>query len=121
MPATFDIRPEERRVVITLSGTLSIVDVEELTNSLRASPGFDPNFDFYTDARGVKFAIEPREVMEFAGFYCKHLASKTGRSALVLGTPRETSLGLVHKHAVQHGRTVEIFHTEEAALEWLNR
>ena len=119
MPAAFDIHPEHERVEVTLSGTLSVADLEQVTKSLHASPEFDPGFDVFTDARGVRLAIEPKEVMEFADFYCKHLASATGRSALLMNTPRETALALIHKHAVQHRRTIEVFQAEEAAVKWL--
>ncbi|MBE2181241.1 MAG: hypothetical protein IAE97_12305 [Chthoniobacterales bacterium] len=119
MPATFDVHPERKRVDVTLSGTMSVADLEQITMALHDSPGFDPSFDVFTDAREVRFVIEPKEVMEFADFYCKYLASTTGRSALLMSTPRETTLALIHKHAVRRRRTIEIFQTQEAALKWL--
>lgn len=119
MPATFDIHPERKRVDVTLSGTMGIADLEKLTVSLHDSPDFDASFDVFTDAREVRFVIEPKEVMEFADFYCEYLASKTGRSALLMSTQRETTLALIHKQAVRSRRAIEVFQKEEAALKWL--
>ncbi len=119
MPATFAIHPERKRVVVTLSGTLSIADLEQVTMSLHDAPGFDPSFDVFTDARGVRLAIEPKEVPEFADFYCEYLASTTGCSALLMSTPRETTLALIHKHAVRRRRAIEVFQKKEAAVKWL--
>ncbi len=119
MAYSYEIDSPQNTIYLTFSGKVDLPELHELLSEVASNPEINSNRNFLTDLSRAELILTPGEMQGFASAFLEVFEGGTGRSALVLSTPVETALGMLHSENVNQTRQIEIFSTKKAALEWL--
>jgi hypothetical protein len=119
MPFTCAIDEAEGIVHITYTGECS---VDLIVSAVRAATGdaaYRDEFSTLNDFRNAVMSFTPDDLAEIARLTEEAYGHSTGKAAIVLDSPRETALAMLHQRNVAGMRTTRLFSTVESALAWL--
>jgi hypothetical protein len=112
---------EAHLVLATISGPLSLPDMEATVRAVIACPGADPTDHILTDHTGISAPITPPDLERFLAILEFHADGLRRRCwAIIAGTP--ASYGMMRMLSVGASRIqldVRVFHDEAAARAWL--
>lgn len=119
MPFAYEIEPERRLVVITLSGRVTGTTVVEALQAVVADARWKAGFDRVWDGRGItSLEIEPEEVRAFRRLArSAPEAMRPGRAAVVAERTLYRDAAVLYVMAV--GWETRVFPTMEQAMAWL--
>lgn len=120
MAYIYRIEKDLGRVRIDFSGRVELPELERMVEEISKDPEFSSDFSILTNAHEAEFAVALGELKEFASTIEEKLKGGTGKSALVVRTPHETALAMMHSKNVKRTRQVGVFHSIGAAIEWLD-
>ena len=113
--------PAAHLVVATISGPLSLPDMEATVNAVVTCPGAAPTDGILTDHTGIEAPITPRDLERFLTVLEAHAPALRRRHwAIVAGTP--ASYGMMRMLSVGALRIpldVRVFHDAVSARAWL--
>ena len=117
----FTVDELKKRGYLTVSGNCTIHDLEEVLRNFSGDEKLNPDFDLLTDFRDCVFEFKPDEMAHFYEiFNARPQSTKNRRSAILVSNPHETAVMFIHKMKMSETRTIEVFSTRDAALNWLN-
>jgi hypothetical protein len=120
MPASYRIHKEQRLALITLSGCVTVADIQSLIEQGPKDPDFDPQLNELVDLRSVtEFALSSDEVRTFAR---RRVFSPESRRAFVASSPHIFGLGRMweaYTALSDNPTAVCVFYDLPAALKWL--
>ena len=119
MPETYEIDMDQRLVRARAWGVFSNADLRDHYLLLIADVRFEPSFLHLANLSDVtEFALEPRVIAEIASWPVFDVGT---RRALI--APSDVAYGLSRMfslHAERAGQNVQVFRTEQEAVDWLN-
>jgi len=121
MPHGHTVDREAGLARIVITGDCSLPDLVEVIRAVAADADFELTFDILTDARRCQFTLGPDDILALGETYGEIFAGTTGRSAIVVRTPRETALALLHQRCAGRVRPIQLFSKREAAMAWLRK
>jgi hypothetical protein len=119
MPHTLAIDETEGIITVSYTGECTLDELKAAVLEVTDSRDYRPSHHVLSDLRGCAIFLDPDRLPELARLFDERCADSTGKSALLLDTPHETALALLHQRNVAGARTTELFSTREAALAWL--
>lgn len=117
MSFTYQFEEEEKIIYLTFKGECNLEEIKESVHQITGDPNYKPHFHILTDIRNGRLAFQPNALTELAQLFEERFGGSTGKSAMLLSSPRETAMAMLHQKKVS--RTIELFSTREAALIWL--
>lgn len=115
---TWSVDPEKRLVIVRFGNRLTIDLIREYAQSLRTDPFFEPTFSEIVDLQGIKVLdLQPEDFLKLSDKVDPF--SSRAKRAFVVGSSGQTHAARIHKILGTH-RDIEIFHSIEAAQEWIN-
>ena len=120
MPCSYVIDKEKRLVISTAWGRVTLAEVMNHQDQLRADPAFDPNFNQLVDATavdGIDASVE--EVKRAAN---RRIFSTSALRAFVATNPEVFGIGRLLGAHLAMGRVpqqVHVFYDLPSALKWL--
>jgi hypothetical protein len=119
MSHKFTIEEEEGIIHITFSGECAMDEVKTAVREITGDPNYKPQYDILTDLRDRVLAVNYDALDGLAHLFEERFGGSTGKSAILIDTPHETALAMLHQKKVAGTRTIELFSTRESALTWL--
>jgi len=120
MPASYVIHKEQRLVIITLSGCVTLDDIQTLIEQGTKDPDFDPRFNELVDLRTVtEFALSGDQARTFARW---RVYDAESRRAFVACAPHIFGFGRMWQaYAELSGNptAIRVFYDLPPALKWL--
>jgi hypothetical protein len=118
----YEILLEHNLVIEYHSGILDIKSYINFKKSIFNNPLFKPNLDHFIHFKNVKFETTQQDINDFVGFIKTNSASIGKRKiALITNTPNQVVSTTLYKMMIQNlDQSVEIFSTNDKALNWLN-
>lgn len=120
--SNYKILKEHNLIIEYHSGILDADSFIAFKKSITLDPLFSPNLNYFVHLKKVDFSTNLEDIDKYVKFL--NTNSKVygnRRVALITNTPNQvvstTIFKLMHQNASQ---TIEIFSTNEIALEWLN-
>lgn len=124
MKYTIFIDHELKLIRYTHSGLISGADIEEAWSEFLTIPEFTQlKYNLFSDYRNGKFQIPRNELSEIVGFMENIEPTVRGKKqALIVDEPYSVAASILFRNAVNEkvGFDVQIFTTEDAALNWLS-
>ena len=104
------------------SGILDADSFIEFKKSITLDPLFLPNLNYFIHLKKVTFSTNLEDIDKYANFLeANSMVYGNRRVALVTNTPNQVVSATIFKMMQQNKtQSVEIFSTNESALEWLN-
>jgi hypothetical protein len=104
------------------SGILEADSFIEFKKSITLDPLFLPNLNYFIHLKKVTFSTNLEDIDKYANFLeANSMVYGNRRVALVTNTPNQVVSATIFKMMQQNKtQSVEIFSTNESALEWLN-
>lgn len=104
------------------SGILDADSFIEFKKSITLDPLFLPNLNYFIHLKKVTFSTNLEDIDKYANFLeANSMVYGNRRVALVTNTPNQVVSATIFKMMQQNkAQSVEIFSTNESALEWLN-
>ena len=104
---------------MTFTGESTIDELKIAFHEITIDPNYKPQYHVLGDLRACVFTFTPAALNELAHLLKERLGGSLGKTAVLINTPRETALAMLHKDKMVGTRTIELFSTLEAALTWL--
>jgi hypothetical protein len=121
MTVKYSINKQQRLILTAAAGHVTFGDIRHHQDRLLADPNFDANFDQLIDTTLVtEFDITADEAIILAK---RRIISPESRRAFVATEPHIFGLGRMMEvyHEGPGYADVEVFHSVEEALKWLER
>jgi len=122
MPVDYVIDGARRRVILTISGTYDIEEMERCYAALFSDPGFIPGHHLLIDGRASRGSPTTGDLRARARRAGDLKGRFSGRIALVAGTMHiEYALGRMYAvFAEEHGVSAQVFTSIPEAERWLD-
>ena len=122
MPISYRIDTQDERIIVNLTGSVSLEEIfDTIKNALR-DPAFKPGFNVLSDHRGVDRVITPGELestvsllIEFAG-----LLRETKWAIVTVKPASYGMMRMLEVHAERIPMKVKVFKEMDAAEHWLS-
>ena len=119
MKQEYRIDDTEKIIYMSITGDCNLRDLETALLKLTNDKNFSPNYNLLNDLRKCKFKFRPKDLDRFFRIFIEKFSKGTGKSAVLLDTPRETAFSIIHQERMKDTREIQLFSTYEAALNWL--
>ena len=123
MPITYQLKPEERLVIIVHAGTVTDDKFLSFYKASYKDSRFDKSFNLLVDLRHAENSVRSATALnELAGFMRKQYADTTARPKVAVVAPEDISFGLARMYEVFSGDVpweFAVFRAADAALAWL--
>ncbi|UCF93005.1 MAG: hypothetical protein JSW39_02280 [Desulfobacterales bacterium] len=123
MPITYQLKPDERLVLLVHVGAVSDDEFLSFYKALYEDTQFDKSFNLLVDLRQTESAVRSAGALnEFADFMRGQFVDTTARSKVAVVAPEDISFGLARMYEVFSGDVpweFAVFRAAEAASAWL--
>jgi len=118
MPASYELFPKDRLIVVTYSGVLSLEDVVAVRQQGIEDPEFDTNYDVIDDVSRVDSTdIRFEELGQLSG---KSVAKAGVKRAFVVTTDFQRGMANMYRVLSEsHGQEFNIFEDISVAKNWI--
>ncbi|MDP3358981.1 MAG: hypothetical protein Q8S41_06480 [Lutibacter sp.] len=120
--STYKILKEYNLIVEYHTGILDADSFIDFKKKIALDPLFAPNLHFFVHLKKVTFSTNLQDINTYANFLADNYNIYGNRRvALITNTPNQVVFTTIFKMMQQNkSQSVEIFSTNENALEWLN-
>ena len=120
--SNYKILKEHNLIVEYHSGILDADSFIEFKKSITLDPLFLPSLNYFVHLKKVTFSTNLEDIDKYANFLeANSMVYGNRRVALVTNTPNQVVSATIFKRMQQNkSQSVEIFSTNERALQWLN-
>jgi hypothetical protein len=120
--SNYKILKEHNLIVEYHSGILDADSFIEFKKSITLDPLFLPSLNYFVHLKKVTFSTNLEDIDKYANFLeANSMVYGNRRVALVTNTPNQVVSATIFKMMQQNkSQSVEIFSTNERALQWLN-
>ncbi|MGD8761551.1 MAG: STAS/SEC14 domain-containing protein [Desulfobacteraceae bacterium] len=123
MPITYQLKPDERLVILVHVGTVTDDEFLSFYKTLYEDTRFDKSFNLLVDLRQAESSVRSTGALdEFADFMRRQFVASTARLKVAVVAPKDISFGLARMYKVFSDDMpweFEVFRAVEAALAWL--
>ena len=123
MPITYQLKPDERLVILVHVGAVTNDEFLSFYKALFEDDQFDKSFNLLVDLRQAESSVRSAETLnEFADFIRRQYVSTTARPKVAVVAPEDISFGLARMYEVFSGDVpweFAVFRAAAAALAWL--
>ena len=123
MPITYQLKPDERLVILVHVGAVTDDEFLSFYKALYEDTRFDKSFNLLVDLRQTESSVRSAAALnEFADFMRRQFASTTARPKVAVVAPKDISFGLARMYEVFSGDVpweFVVFRAADAALAWL--
>ena len=118
--AKVSIHPEEKLIIISYQGKVTIEDVIKVTEEMMAHPNFSNTFDGVADYRFAEVCFTPQELADLTQTV-EEVDMARGSWCLLATAPMETAMMLIFQKKLKDVHPVAVFSTVAAASNHLHR
>lgn len=123
MPITYQLKPDERLVILTHVGAVSDDEFLSFYKALYKDTRFDKSFNLLVDLRQAESSVRSTAVLrEFSQFVQQQFVNTTTRTKVAVVASEDISFGLARMYEVLSDAVpweFVVFRTAKAALAWL--
>jgi hypothetical protein len=123
MPITYQLKPDERLVVLVHVGVVTDDEFLLFYKALYEENRFDKSFNLLVDLRQTESTVRSAGALnQFADFVHQHYTNITARPKVAVVAPEDISFGLARMYEVFSGDVpweFVVFRKADAALKWL--
>jgi len=121
--STYKILKEHNLIVEYHSGIVDLISFINFKQKIALDPLFSPNLHFFVHLKNVSFNTNSEDIDKYVKFLeTNYNVYGNRRVALITNTPNQVVSTTMFKMMQQNtSQSVEIFSTNESALQWLNR
>ncbi len=119
MAQNYIIDHKEEIIKISFIGENDKGDVMATLLEIIDDSKYKSHYNILTDLSDCSLSFNLTDLTEFSQLFEVKFSDSTGRSAIVINTPRETALAMLHRKNVEKTRKIRVFSTRKAALSWL--
>jgi len=123
MPITYQLKPDERLVVLVHVGAVTDDEFLSFYKALFEDTRFDKSFNLLVDLRQTESSVRSAAALnQFADFVQRQYVSTTVQPKVAVVAPEDISFGLARMYEVFSGAVpweFVVFRTADAALAWL--
>lgn len=119
MACAYSIDPERRLGSVTLSGTVTGVDIADTIRNIYRDSAWQAGFDIYWDCSGItQLLMEKDDQRGFVELHRAHANVATGRDIIVVTRPLDYAMAMGYAAFMKHeSRRVHVCRsTEEASV-----
>ncbi len=119
----YEYRIDDKNEIIyqSIKGECSTHDLETAVRKLTSDSAFSPHYAILTDLQECEFDFRSKGMEEFFQKFKDKFSDGEGKSALLVASPIETAIAVIHSKNVEGTRNIKVFSTYEAAMSWLKR
>jgi len=121
LKSTYQIITQNNLIIEFHKGTLDVDSYIEFKKKLFSDKDFKPGLNYFIHHKNVTFLTNQTDIKKFVTFLGAHSDSLGKRKvALITNTPNQVVSTTIYKTMQANlNQEVEIFSTDEAALNWL--
>lgn len=121
MIQNYTIDDKEKIIYICYEGKMTVDDLNNNYLKLMEDSRFNPNYNILTDGRKCEalIQVEPTEIAKHVQLIKENFGSCRIKNAILVDSPIETAIAVLFQDMAIEVREVEVFCTEEGALNWL--
>jgi hypothetical protein len=123
MPITYQLKPDERLVILIHVGAVSDDEFLSFYKALFEDSRFDKSFNLLIDLRQAESSVRSTAALnKFAHFVRQQFVNTTARPKVAVVASEDISFGLARMYEVLSGAVpweFVVFRTANAALAWL--
>lgn len=108
-------------IFLTFHGQLYVKDFEDGHLRLKDDPEYNAQYSILIDIRDCAFKSDSEEIKTLVQLFSKNIKAHGIKHAILVDNPLETAMAVFYQEFSKDCRTVHIFCTHEAAMEWLFR
>lgn len=124
MPITYQLKPDERLVILSHVGAVSDNEFLSFYKALYEDTRFDKSFNLFVDLRLTESsARSPSALQDFADFMRQQFVNNTARPKVAVVAPGDISFGLARMYEAFSDAAhweFEVFRSADTALAWLD-
>ncbi|MHB1146516.1 MAG: hypothetical protein ACYC01_02860 [Lutibacter sp.] len=120
--STYKILKEHNLIIEYHTGVLDADSFIAFKKSITLDPLFLPSLNYFVHLKKVTFSTNLEDINKYVGFLdANSKVYGNRRVALITNTPNQVVSSMIFKMMQQNKfQSVEVFSTNESALEWLN-
>ena len=104
MPITYQLKPDERLVILVHVGAVSDDEFLTFYKALYEDTRFDKSFNLLVDLRQTESSVRSMAALnEFADFVRRHFVNTTARPKVAVVAPEDISFGLARMYEIFSG------------------
>lgn len=123
MPITYQLKPDERVVILVHVGAVSDAEFLSFYKALYENNIFDNSFNLLVDLRQTESSVRSSTALnELANFIGRQYLNATVRPKVAVVAPEDISFGLARMYEIFSGDVpweFVVFRAADAALAWL--
>lgn len=121
MKFTYLIVPEERLIIESIEGDVTLEHLLELSPKIWSDPKYQRELSAVIDIRHATLKLSTSDMGRLTEFIINSGEGATGDLALVVREPMETAMSYMFEKQMMYNREVAVFSTVEGAYRFLER